>query len=1400
MPRQSTSRRKTSAARPASQSRATPATALPHKDWTVLIYMCGDNHLEPYTDDDFAEMCRVGSLPNMHVVVQRDRRDGARRYVLPEGRCDGEPVPDPSLAHVRVNTGEPAEAIQFLLWGLAQAPSKHVAVIFSGLGISPDYVRQRLHAAAGASASRLLESQVQQQLFSMCHDLTSHDALEASELRHVLERVKAQIDPNGTDERRIDLVGLDMGAAAFVEIAYQMEGLAEVFVASQRLLPDNGWPYDTMLSAWQQCIAEGEPTAHDIGRLIVDTVANAYPTQDVRMVAVNLGALEDAGRVLDTLALSLMQSLGDWHVLQALRRAIEHTGWISAELPDASLAAPGLLPAVDMLEILEHLGPALTDEEERTPEEFGQKRRIRQLQKLVEDAVHALVPTSHSKSPLILHAQPTPHRGLSILLPPPPSALAPGEQTAIPSFTLAQSNYLNLEFSQHVHWAALVGAFQLIVDKPHALWRLISAMLADSSGPARDAMLRRLISPDSVVEGLKQQFQSLSTGTVLTLSLDPPQAAGAARTERAYRLRLESSLPGATVAQHHSRVYQETMDIALQGLQQLINSTEENAHALGDLEALGRTLGEDVIQDLAARLEAERTEAVDGQADGTVHLRLQIPPELMRYPWELLHDRQGLLCERFALGRQVFMDAALTRRVLRREPGPVEVLVIGDPQFDLDAYQQRYKWRPQQLPGARDEAREVVAAFEHLQQALADLPPLNITSLIGTEVTELGFRQLLRDGKFDLIHFAGHAAFDTEDPERSAWLLSDGRLTARSIRNTLAWTASPPWLVFANACEAGMDAGASVGRYQSDVFGLATAFINQGVAAYIAPLWPVNDTVATHLAVAFYGALLLQRTSLGEALRLAKTTMKEELLGPTAADDEWFIPPQTALSWASMVLYGDPTPRLLESLWTPYAARADTPATAPRTTTPARRRGTVRQRTRHIRQATGAEITPLVTGPGMVPVRLTTARGQAAELFHTSGVELIERNGIRAWHIIDAQTGERRPLPGSPLATLATTDTVRTVVGLQRGWSDYVRVIGQWVIGPFTGGAKKSLLCRLVEQYDKDTVPNEQLVLIAPGPQLKPLSSAAESWSWLDAPLGAGQEDRVLLIIHGTFSKTAMPVNGLGEEFLSWARRVYRGVIGYDHWTLSKSPEDNAQELWQRLDARLRTAHRLDVITHSRGGLVARAFVELCGHGEAVRRVAFVGTPNAGTNLANPTNWGRAADMLINLAHLDPLGLYGKLSGFLVHLLVRGSVADIPGLQAQNPSATGQQQFLGRLQTPHRLPEGVTYLAVAANYEPEPNDFNIKQVLSKAGDTTLDAFFAGPNDLVVDTAHVWAIDATASLSNAGAIIPAERILLFNPDAQVPTPPGVQLQHTRGVHHTNLFARPETQAFLQSQLA
>ena len=45
-------------------------------DWTVMVFLNGDNSLEPMALDDFKEMARVGSTDRVQVVAQVDLNGG----------------------------------------------------------------------------------------------------------------------------------------------------------------------------------------------------------------------------------------------------------------------------------------------------------------------------------------------------------------------------------------------------------------------------------------------------------------------------------------------------------------------------------------------------------------------------------------------------------------------------------------------------------------------------------------------------------------------------------------------------------------------------------------------------------------------------------------------------------------------------------------------------------------------------------------------------------------------------------------------------------------------------------------------------------------------------------------------------------------------------------------------------------------------------------------------------------------------------------------------------------------------------------------------------------------------------------------------------------------------------
>jgi hypothetical protein len=81
------------------------------KLWTFMVYMAGDNNLDPNGVTDLKEMKKTGSTDDVNVIAQFDRTSGkgSKRYFLRKG---GTVDADAVATLGKVNTGDPKRLIQ----------------------------------------------------------------------------------------------------------------------------------------------------------------------------------------------------------------------------------------------------------------------------------------------------------------------------------------------------------------------------------------------------------------------------------------------------------------------------------------------------------------------------------------------------------------------------------------------------------------------------------------------------------------------------------------------------------------------------------------------------------------------------------------------------------------------------------------------------------------------------------------------------------------------------------------------------------------------------------------------------------------------------------------------------------------------------------------------------------------------------------------------------------------------------------------------------------------------------------------------------------------------------------------------------------------------------------------
>jgi pimeloyl-ACP methyl ester carboxylesterase len=296
------------------------------------------------------------------------------------------------------------------------------------------------------------------------------------------------------------------------------------------------------------------------------------------------------------------------------------------------------------------------------------------------------------------------------------------------------------------------------------------------------------------------------------------------------------------------------------------------------------------------------------------------------------------------------------------------------------------------------------------------------------------------------------------------------------------------------------------------------------------------------------------------------------------------------------------------------------------------------------------------------------------------------------------------------------------------------------------------------------------------------------------------KQGRVLLFIHGTFSSCGNLMNELrgtdttpfpGRRFLEKAAAHYDQVLGFDHHTLSRTPIVNAVELARKFadsDA------ELDIVCHSRGGLVSRWLCEQFDKPGRRRRVVFVGCPFRGTSLADPQSLRNGLTLLTNLGKL--LGTSFSLipllaaAGGLMQILssvgafaaktpaVDAGIGLVPGLAAMSRIFNNAELDALNSGPPLARPG---YFAVVGNFQTEAAGWRFWKLFNKLKLAEIAAdhlVFEQDNDLVVDTEsmtyHVFGEEPEVYHND-------ELFCYFN--------------ETRQVHHTAYFRESDTVEFL-----
>lgn len=342
--------------RPHPGAPARPAPTAP-AEWTILIFMAGDNNLDDFGHQDLLEMKKgLGPCDSIHVLVQRDTSAAGvdtMRY-----RITGSPdlAADVVQNLGETNTGDPRVLQDFLTWGLKNYPAKRtMAVLWNhgagwddtdiyaaarDRGLNPEpprpadganlrggmrgalppggFVRGRAVVGGKRRGSFFLTAfqfaKGSGPRRAIAFDDHAQDFLDNEEMKKVFETVSQ------VEGRKFDIIGMDACLMSMVETGYQIRNGADILCASQEVEPVEGWPYDRILGT---LATKPTMTPEELGRLIVNEFVASYSA--AKPVTQSLTSLAEIGTVVDAVnALGKVLAAGletDDGIVRALRRA-----------------------------------------------------------------------------------------------------------------------------------------------------------------------------------------------------------------------------------------------------------------------------------------------------------------------------------------------------------------------------------------------------------------------------------------------------------------------------------------------------------------------------------------------------------------------------------------------------------------------------------------------------------------------------------------------------------------------------------------------------------------------------------------------------------------------------------------------------------------------------------------------------------------------------------------------------------------------------------------------------------------------------------------------------------------------------------------------------------------------
>lgn len=254
------------------------------KNWTILVFMVPDKRLEDAARQDLEEMEAAGIPDDVNLAVHIDFETQPQRFVFsgakatPEKTVDGPTSISASLQDFLAWSRSPqfqAKQHALVLWGHGQGVGTKLSLPgpFGSVAARQRLTSNRSRRVSPAPVPSTSQSigagyrvPPQRIAFRVDPKKAAPRALEVTDVASILA------DHVERRKKRIDILGFDACFMAGIEVASELRNVAQLLVASQDFVPDEGWDYQRFL----ELIAfSRDGDARRVAEAIVSQVRNA---------------------------------------------------------------------------------------------------------------------------------------------------------------------------------------------------------------------------------------------------------------------------------------------------------------------------------------------------------------------------------------------------------------------------------------------------------------------------------------------------------------------------------------------------------------------------------------------------------------------------------------------------------------------------------------------------------------------------------------------------------------------------------------------------------------------------------------------------------------------------------------------------------------------------------------------------------------------------------------------------------------------------------------------------------------------------------------------------------------------------------------------------------------------